>query len=195
MSDPIRMTPLCINALTADLTATDKERADLFGQNQRQRSRIAQLEAALEKISNGEGVGGLAMTERLQEIARQALPPVSALCAVCDQIKELHPSTHPWMARDTTGNARRQTVTIYNVVLKHEDKTGSQRVAVLVEAESNDDAATIGLAFGRSTVFFGAKAGHVEWLEAYAIEFPYILRSEPRRKPVERKRAARKTNV
>lgn len=28
--------------------------------------------------------------------------PVSTLCAVCDQIKELHPATHPWTARETS---------------------------------------------------------------------------------------------
>jgi hypothetical protein len=27
--------------------------------------------------------------------------PVSTLCAVCDQIKELHPNTHPWTAKET----------------------------------------------------------------------------------------------
>ncbi|MDR5730095.1 MAG: hypothetical protein RB191_22005 [Terriglobia bacterium] len=27
--------------------------------------------------------------------------PVSTLCAVCDQIKELHPSSHPWTAKET----------------------------------------------------------------------------------------------
>ena len=32
--------------------------------------------------------------------ARAALSPAqSALCAICDQIKELHPNTHPWTAR------------------------------------------------------------------------------------------------
>lgn len=28
---------------------------------------------------------------------------VSTLCAICDQIKELHPSTHPWTAKETKG--------------------------------------------------------------------------------------------
>lgn len=40
--------------------------------------------------------------------------PVSTLCAVCDQIKELHPNTHPWTPRasvaetkgDASGNAQ-----------------------------------------------------------------------------------------
>jgi hypothetical protein len=27
--------------------------------------------------------------------------PVSTLCAVCDQIKELHPATHAWTAKET----------------------------------------------------------------------------------------------
>jgi hypothetical protein len=31
--------------------------------------------------------------------------PVSTLCAVCDQIKELHPNTHPWTAKETKGDA------------------------------------------------------------------------------------------
>ena len=46
--------------------------------------RIEALEAALESISNGEGAGGLAETERLQEIARAALTsqetPEKLLC-------------------------------------------------------------------------------------------------------------------
>jgi len=31
--------------------------------------------------------------------------PVSTLCAICDQIKELHPSTHQWTAKETKGDA------------------------------------------------------------------------------------------
>lgn len=47
---------------------------------------------------------------QLIKMARAALAPaeaVSTLCAVCDQIKELHPNTHPWTAKasvsETTG--------------------------------------------------------------------------------------------
>lgn len=36
--------------------------------------RVRELESTLEAIANGEGAGGLAETERLQEIARAALP-------------------------------------------------------------------------------------------------------------------------
>lgn len=36
-------------------------------------ARVERLEAALKSIANGEGAGGLAETERLQEIARAAL--------------------------------------------------------------------------------------------------------------------------
>ncbi len=39
------------------------------------RAEVERLRAALEAISNGEGAGGLAETERLQEIARAALAP------------------------------------------------------------------------------------------------------------------------
>lgn len=31
--------------------------------------------------------------------------PVSTLCAICDQIKELHPATHEWTAKETKGDA------------------------------------------------------------------------------------------
>jgi hypothetical protein len=31
--------------------------------------------------------------------------PVSTLCAICDQIKELHPATHPWTAKETPADA------------------------------------------------------------------------------------------
>ena len=41
----------------------------------RLRAEVGRLRAALEAISNGEGAGGLAETERLQEIARTALAP------------------------------------------------------------------------------------------------------------------------
>ena len=32
-------------------------------------------------------------------ISAALAPAQSALCAICDQIKELHPNTHPWTAR------------------------------------------------------------------------------------------------
>lgn len=31
--------------------------------------------------------------------------PVSTLCAVCDKIKELHPSTHEWTAKETPASS------------------------------------------------------------------------------------------
>lgn len=69
-------------ALVAEL-ASEKEVVSEVGaairmaieQNQRLSSRIKALEAALETIANGDGAGGLAETERLQEIARAALTP------------------------------------------------------------------------------------------------------------------------
>ena len=43
----------------------------------------------------------LAFKEYEKLKGRAALAPAhSPLCAVCDQIKELHPNTHPWTAKD-----------------------------------------------------------------------------------------------
>lgn len=43
--------------------------------------------------------------EKVRQLQRHcSVPetPVSTLCAVCDQIKELHPNTHPWVPKTTT---------------------------------------------------------------------------------------------
>ena len=68
--------------------------------------RIRSLEAALRDIENRCRWHGNHTPERIREIANKAIgseleTPVSTLCAVCDQIKELHPSTHPWTAKET----------------------------------------------------------------------------------------------
>lgn len=90
------------------------------------RARVAALEAALTKVHGiiaeywGPCMGSVECLLTLREaigphakgwgpsvIARET--PVSTLCAVCDQIKELHPRSHPWTAKasakETKGDA------------------------------------------------------------------------------------------
>lgn len=56
------------DALAADLSATDKERANLFGLNQRQRSRIAQLEAELAELQKLVPLkGGIPLKQYVQQ--------------------------------------------------------------------------------------------------------------------------------
>lgn len=60
--------------------------------------RIAQLEAELTEAK--------LQRDSWKRIAESGLgitaePPVSTLCAICDQIKELHPASHPWTAKET----------------------------------------------------------------------------------------------
>lgn len=38
----------------------------------------------------------LAAFDAMPNVLEGPAKPVSTLCAVCDQIKELHPDTHPW---------------------------------------------------------------------------------------------------
>lgn len=61
-----------------------------------QNARIAQLEAALRTVVETRNWLESGAMDHVQDIARQALAPPSTLCAVCDQIKELHPKSHEW---------------------------------------------------------------------------------------------------
>lgn len=60
--------------------------------------RIEQLEAFLRKVRKGYQPSTL-FAEIDEALNSAPETPVSTLCAVCDQIKELHPATHPWTAR------------------------------------------------------------------------------------------------
>jgi hypothetical protein len=73
-------------------------------------ARIKALEAALQEMFKAEDAYGcgfygqsnwLDPYNRLREMVTPSETPVSTLCAVCDQIKELHPSTHPWTPKTT----------------------------------------------------------------------------------------------
>jgi hypothetical protein len=83
-------------------------------------TRIEELEAAIREAKLAIACGGATMLviDRVIAALDPALgatvePPVSTLCAVCDQIKELHPASHPWTAKETplsvstTGTVRR----------------------------------------------------------------------------------------
>lgn len=64
--------------------------------------RIAQLEAELTEAK--------LQRDTWKRIAESGLgmepePQVSTLCAICDQIKELHPASHPWTAKETKADA------------------------------------------------------------------------------------------
>lgn len=77
--------------------------------------RNRELEAALFAVDTDirciEGMSGKMseLSPRTVLAVRAALPqtetPVSTLCAICDQIKELHPNTHPWTAKETKGES------------------------------------------------------------------------------------------
>jgi hypothetical protein len=94
----------------ADHKANARSADALEEQFERKNARIAALEAALRKVvMEGKIYAAHHSLERLAQamydIAEAALipakTPVSTLCAVCDQIKELHPNTHPWTAKTT----------------------------------------------------------------------------------------------
>jgi hypothetical protein len=70
------------------------------------KARIAQLEAALEAaagLRESDLDGADLYVHRWRQLLAgvTAETPVSTLCAVCDQIKELHPATHAWTAKET----------------------------------------------------------------------------------------------
>lgn len=67
-------------------------------------ARISELEAALRfwmpSVQPGFDVERW-YKDRALVFGSASETPVSTLCAVCDQIKELHPSSHPWTAKET----------------------------------------------------------------------------------------------
>lgn len=86
-------------------------------------------------------------------------------------------------------------MSIYVVTVRHEDETGSRRVAVLVDSSDGESAALLGLEFARNHIFFGAKAEYVEWLESWPVELPYVMRMDARRPKKKRKGSARAKGV
>lgn len=83
--------------LAAELAEVKADRQAIWTAASKREARREALESALETISNGEGAGGLAETERLQAIARVALAPLetSVYCAPCEDGEcAVHPSTN-----------------------------------------------------------------------------------------------------
>lgn len=70
-------------------------------------------------------------------------------------------------------------MTIHIVTVKREDENSSRKAAVLVDAKDTDEAAVAALEFARGHIFFGTKPEYVEWLESWAVEFPYVVRVDP----------------
>lgn len=63
-------------------------------------------ETAVQSCPICSAIGGhLVSCERWELMGSTAETPVSTLCAICDQIKELHPATHEWTAKETKGDA------------------------------------------------------------------------------------------
>lgn len=71
-------------------------------------ARCEALEAALRRVDTALDQTSAVLWKSLKAEVKSVLSssaetPVSTLCAVCDQIKELHPSTHPWTAKTAPG--------------------------------------------------------------------------------------------
>lgn len=77
---------------------------------------------------------------------------------------------------------------LFCVWVRKHDERGRQDTKMLIEADDIDQASERGLEFGRSTVYFGAKAEHVEWMQTSGVETPYIMQTDaPVKKPTARK--------
>ena len=106
----------------ASLEAEVNEQARLNGMGGSREAKllakVEQLEAALRKCSgelhNYHSTAGDELLDLIEDLLSTQAPvsgasptastsetPVSTLCAVCDQIKELHPATHAWTAKET----------------------------------------------------------------------------------------------
>lgn len=80
-------------------------------------------------------------------------------------------------------------MSLYCVVVRKHDEHGRQDTKLLIEAQDIDMAALEGLEFAQSTVYFGAKPEHVEWIQTSGVETPYIMRTDA---PIKKKPPARK---
>ena len=77
---------------------------------------------------------------------------------------------------------------LFCVWVRKHDESGSQNTKLLIEASDIDQASDSGLEFARSTVYFGSKAEHVEWMQTSGVETPYIMQTDaPVKKPAARK--------
>jgi hypothetical protein len=96
------------DAAIASLEAKVNEQARLNGMGGSREAKllakVEQFKAALRTIANADrSYPDKKIADDCQYCARTALEtPVSTLCAVCDQIKELHPATHAWTAKETS---------------------------------------------------------------------------------------------
>jgi hypothetical protein len=96
--------------LALRLAHLERRYMDLGETAVKQKDRLAQFEAALRDLIHNESCVSYADVRhgawgRAESLLTTLETPVSTLCAVCDQIKELHPNTHPWTAKETKGDA------------------------------------------------------------------------------------------
>lgn len=99
-----------IRALETELVESEKHRAKNRETAVALQLRVSALEAALREAMEWnwmeDGVPA-EVEERIQTALGSTVEtPVSTLCAVCDQIKELHPATHEWTARETKAESK-----------------------------------------------------------------------------------------
>jgi hypothetical protein len=69
-------------------------------------------------------------------------------------------------------------MSLFCVWVRKHDERGMQDTKLLIEARDMDEASERGLEFGRSTVYFGTKAEHVEWMQTSGVETPYIMQTD-----------------
>jgi hypothetical protein len=80
---------------------------------------------------------------------------------------------------------------LFCVWLRRDDEGGTVDAKVLVQAENNDAASEAALEFARSTLFFGAKAEYVEWMQTSGVETPYVISVEAPRPKIKPKKLAK----
>lgn len=78
---------------------------------------------------------------------------------------------------------------LFCVWVRKHDERGRQDTKLLIQADDLDQASDSGLEFARSTVYFGAKAEHVEWMQTSGVETPYIMQTDARVPHKQRKRS------
>jgi hypothetical protein len=102
------------DALAAELASAKTPRKGSWSMHEseieerdRLESRIAQLSARCEQLQAAlRGLRDLCEAagmpcDRANALLTSTEPPVSTLCAICDQIKEFHPASHSWTAKST----------------------------------------------------------------------------------------------
>jgi chromosome segregation ATPase len=86
-----------VETLKAEYRELATQLADARLRIDRDEEHISKLETALDSI--GKTKSDIAVTVNKET-------PASTLCAICDQIKELHPNTHPWTAKETKDESK-----------------------------------------------------------------------------------------